>query len=114
MNLTTLYLTSSKILKIQVKTTATYKNCPQRQNLTPVYMFNARKYGKGGRHSYKENDVDIMAYVALDRKIIAYKKTERIAQSITFRIREFENVYQCKTGMFIDDYPLQKILSEIF
>lgn len=104
---------NGKLLKIQVKATATYKNCPNRENATPAYMFNARKYGKGGRLSYQKGDADIVAYVALDKKKIAYMRADKIAQSTILRLREFENQYYCKTGMFIEDYPLSKVLNEI-
>lgn len=104
---------NGRLLKIQVKSTTTYRNCPQRERATPVYMFNARKYGKGGRVSYQKGDADIIAYVALDKKKIAYMSADKIAQSATFRIKEFENQYYCKTGMFIEDYPLTKILQKI-
>lgn len=97
-----------RIVRIQVKTTSGAKQCPQRQNETPVYLWNARKFGKGGRHSYKQHDADLVAYVALDRGLIAYKTTERIAQSTVMRIREYEDQYYTKTGQFIDEFPFEK------
>ena len=104
---------NGRLLKIQVKSTASFKDCPQMENSTPVYMFNARKYGKGGRCSYQKGDADIIAYVALDKKIIAYMNADKIVQSATFRLREFEKQYYCKTGMFMDNYPFKKVLETL-
>ena len=102
-----------RIMRIQVKTTSGIKACPQRKNHTPVYMWNARKYGKGGRLSYEKGDADIIAYVALDRKQIAYLPADRVAQSVNMRLREFEDQYVSKLGMFLDDYPLDPLLERI-
>jgi hypothetical protein len=102
-----------RMIRIQVKTTSGIKPCPQRKNHTPVYMWNARKFGKGSRHSYSETDADLVAYVALDRKQIAYRTTTRIAQSTVLRIAEYRDQYQAKTGAFIEDFPLEKALAEI-
>lgn len=104
---------NGKMVRIQVKTTGGIKPCPQRKNHTPVYMWNARKFGKGSRHSYTPTDTDLVAYVALDRRVIAYRTSERIAQSTVLRIREYADAYQCKTGAFVDEFPLEKALQEI-
>lgn len=104
---------NGRMIRIQVKTTSGAKPCPQRANHTPVYMWNARKFGKGRRHGYKPSDADLVAYVALDRGLIAYKTSERIAQSTVMRIREYESDYYCKTGQFADEFPLEKALREI-
>lgn len=102
-----------RMVRIQVKTTSGVKACPQRTNHTPVYMWNARKFGKGQRHSYAPKDTDLVAYVALDRGVIAYKTSERIAQSTVLRLREYEDQYYTKTGSFVDEFPLEKALLEI-
>lgn len=101
------------VVRIQVKTTAGIKSCPQRKNNTPVYMWNARKFGKGSRHSYSVTDTDLVAYVALDRRIIAYRTSERIAQSTVLRIAEYRDVYQAKTGGFVEDFPFEKAIKEL-
>ena len=71
-----------RMVRIQVKTTAGIKPCPQRKNHTPVYMWNARKFGKGSRYSYTTDDTDLVAYVALDRahgdKPCARRKDRRV------------------------------------
>ncbi len=35
-------------------------------------MFHTRRAGKGGRRRYSSNDFDVLALVALDRRLIAY------------------------------------------
>jgi hypothetical protein len=106
-------LIGGRLVRIQVKTTAGFKQCPQRKHSTPVYAFSARKVGKLQRQGYAEGDADLVAYVALDRRAAAYMPAEKIAQSTTLRIRAFEDQYYCKTGMFFEDFPLSKALGEI-
>ena len=104
---------NSRVVRVQVKTTSGVKPCPQRKNHTPVYMFNARRIGGMQRQAYQRGQADLIAYVALDRKLIAYRPADRIAQSTVFRIREYEDVYACKTGMFIEDFPLSSALAAL-
>ena len=99
-----------QIVRIQVKTTSGVKPCPQRKNYTPVYAFQARRVGKMQRKGYEPGQADLVAYVALDRRVIAFMPAEKIAQATTLRLREFEAIYACKTGMFIEDFPLQAAL----
>ena len=101
------------MIRIQVKTTAGIRPCPQRKNYTPVYLWNARKFGKGSRHSYTPEDTDLVAYVALDRRVIAYRTSERIAQSTVLRIADYRDEYHGKNGAFIEDYPLERALEEL-
>src|SRR6267142_1410880 len=65
---------NGKLYKIQVKTTAGPIPVPQRIQRTEKYCFNVRRCGKGGRQSYKKNDVDIFALVAVDSGAIGYIK----------------------------------------
>lgn len=104
---------NGRMVRVQVKTTAGVKPCPQRKNHTPVYMWGARKFGKGSRHSYAPTDTDLVAYVALDRRLIAYRTSERIAQSTVLRIADYRGQYMCKTGAFVEDFPLEAALREL-
>lgn len=99
-----------RLVRLQVKTTSGVRLAPQRINATPAYTFSARHMGKMQRIGYKAGQADLVAYVALDRRIVAYLPAERIAQSAVFRLREYDAMYVCKTGMFIDDFPLAKAL----
>jgi hypothetical protein len=39
---------------------------------SPLYVFHTRRAGKGGRRRYGNDDFDVLALVALDRRLIAY------------------------------------------
>lgn len=101
-----------RLLKVQVKATSQYRKRTQVKNLTPVYIFQARKYGKGGRLSYQKGDADIIAYVALRDKKIAYFQADVVQQSMTLKTRDYKDQYTSKAGKFIEDYPLEKILQK--
>lgn len=102
-----------RLVRVQVKTTSGVKLCPQRQNHTPVYAFSARKVGKMRRRGYEDGQADLIAYVALDRRMVAYLPAQRVAQSSVFRLREYEEHYYCKTGMFMDQCPLRAALEAL-
>lgn len=99
-----------RLVRLQVKTTSGVKFCPQRVNETPVYAFGARRVGKMQRKGYESGQADLIAYVALDSHEIAYLPAERVAQSCVFRLRQYEDRYACKTGMFMDQFPLKAAL----
>jgi len=81
-----------KLMRIQVKTTATYKAIPQRKRYSPAYLFNARRCGKDGRQSYSDDDVDIMAFVCLEDKLIGYVPIKNVKQSLHFRTKKTSNL----------------------
>jgi len=98
-----------KLIRIQVKTTATYKAVPQRKKYTPAYLFNARRCGKGGRQSYTDNDIDIMAFVALEERIIGYLLIESVKQTMHFRSKKFK--YQTnEKGRYLQDFTFKKCI----
>ena len=72
------------LYKIQVKTTRKPMPVPQRVERTDKYMFQVRRCGKGGRHSYGESDVDIFALVALDTRSIGYLRASEAKQTMFF------------------------------
>jgi len=104
---------SGRLVRIQVKTTSGVKLCLQRKNATPVYAYSARRVGKMQRKGYEAGQADLVAYVALDTYATAYLPAERVAQSSVFRLREYEDQYYCKTGMFMDQFPLQAALDAL-
>lgn len=103
----------NRLVRVQVKTTSGVKLCPQRKHHTPVYMFNARRMGKMQRLAYEDDQAELIAYAALDARVVAYKPARHIAQSTVFRLREYEDHYRCKTGMFMDQFPLTAALDAI-
>lgn len=84
---------NGRLIRIQVKTTIKYKAIPQRKEYIPSYLFNVRRCGKGGRKKYKKNEVDLFAFVALDRKLIGYVPFNKIKTTMTFRVKDFESEY---------------------
>jgi len=75
---------NDKIYKVQVKTTRQPQAVPQRKKRTTKYIFHIRRCGKRGRQSYRKNDVDIFALVALDTKTIGYLKASDARQVMFF------------------------------
>jgi len=72
------------LLRIQVKTTRKPLPVPQRQVRTEKYLFHIRRCGKGGRQSYSDSDIDIIAIVALDTKTIGYIPVKDTKQTMFF------------------------------
>lgn len=99
-----------KIYRIQVKTTRTYRAVPQREKRTDAYLFNCRRCGKGGRHSYKDSDIDIMAFVAVNEKLIGYLPIEKVRQTMVFRSKNIEYVGN-KPGIYIEDMRIEHCLT---
>lgn len=84
---------NGRLLKIQVKTTRSYKKHPQNKTHTPYYIFNIKRCGKGGGKQYLENDVDMFAIVALNSMQVGYVPVNRIKTTIMIRVDEFKGSY---------------------
>lgn len=61
-----------RVIRVQVKSTKMPKSSASLNRGTPLYVFNTRRAGKGGRRRYSADDFDVLALVALDRRLIAY------------------------------------------
>lgn len=61
-----------RIIRVQVKSTRMPKSPETLNRGTPLYVFHTRRAGKGGRRRYSNTDFDMLALVALDRRLIAY------------------------------------------
>ena len=61
-----------RIIRVQVKSTLMPKSGASMKRSSPLYMFHTRRAGKGGRRPYGKVDFDVLALVALDRRLIAY------------------------------------------
>ena len=61
-----------RVIRVQVKSTKMPKTPASLNRGTPLYVFNTRRAGKGGRRRYSTDDFDVLALVALDRRLIAY------------------------------------------
>jgi hypothetical protein len=75
----------STLVRVQVKSTL----CPRYAGpftKTPAYLFEIRHRCKEGRRAYQENELDICAFVALDRRAVAYFAFEELPTHIGLRI----------------------------
>lgn len=88
---------NGRMIRVQVKTTREPRSTGGR-DLTPAYFFNIRRMGKGGRKAYTNEDADIFALVALDRKLIGYVAEVDARQTMVFRIPDFEGMYFDEQG----------------
>lgn len=61
-----------RLIRVQVKSTKMPKTPASLNRGTPLYVFNTRRAGKRGRRRYGNDDFDVLALVALDRRLIAY------------------------------------------
>lgn len=86
-----------RLYKIQVKTTRCPMAVPQRVKRTEKYCFNVRRCGKGGRRSYRSEEVDIFALVALDSKVIGYVLAKDAKQTMFF-LPEAGNTVESSKG----------------
>lgn len=73
---------NGKLTKVQVKTTRTHRATPQRKNYTPAYLFWIKRCGKHGAKEYTAESFDLMALVALDKKIISYIPASQVRKSM--------------------------------
>ena len=101
----------NKLYRVQVKATQTHKAIPQRKSWIPAHLFQIRRCGKGGRRSYTNDEVDIFALVALDRKEIAYLTEDETPQSIHLRSRDL--TYRDANGSYFDEYSLERIKAKL-
>lgn len=100
-----------RLLRIQVKSTRTKQPVPQRVNRTQSYLFHVRRFGKMGRKSYTNKDLDIVALVALDKKLVAYIPIQETKQTMFFRDKEQKISGASRSTKFIQDFPFERALN---
>ncbi len=61
-----------RVIRVQVKSTKMPKTPGSLNRGTPLYVFHTRRAGKKGRRRYANDEFDVLALVALDRRLIAY------------------------------------------
>jgi len=88
-----------KLIRIQVKTTA--KPFDQKKR-TPAYLFHVRRMGKGGRKSYTNDDIDMVALVAVDTKEIGYISIAEAKQTMQFRSETLRGQYRGEEGIKLE------------
>lgn len=105
-----------KLLKVQVKTTRTHKQTPQRVNNINTYAFNVKRRGKKNQSIHTANSCDIFALVALDEKQIGYMPNTEIKQTMFFRVESMRGSYRDENinipvrGRYLSDLTLESCL----
>ncbi len=98
---------NGKLIRVQVKTTLTYRAIPQRKEYTPGYLFQIMRCGKGGKKRYTNKDVDVFALVSIKENAIGYLPIDKIKTTMCFRTKEFS--YQTnEKGRYLQDYPFEE------
>ena len=101
-----------KLYRIQVKTCRKPALVSKKQNKSPGYIFHVRRMGKGLRKRYSKTDLDIFAFVALDKKQVAYMLNDKDTP-ITVVMRLEETQFTNKFSKFFWDYTWEKCLEGI-
>lgn len=86
----------NKLIRVQVKTTQ--KQMPLTRSRNPSYLFHVRRMGKGGRKSYDNSEIDIVALVGLDKRIIGYIPISQTKQTICLRNKDYQGTYRGEEG----------------
>ncbi len=84
---------NGRLMKIQVKTTRTFRAVPQRAEHTPAYIFHIHRCGKGGKQDYRTSGIDLFALVALDCGVVGYILPDMAARSMVFRAESYRGRY---------------------
>lgn len=100
-----------KIFKVQVKTTRTSKDIPQRKIPVKGYIFNIKRRGKGNKSRTSESTCDLFALVALDTKIIGYLPNKDVRETMNFRCEKFRGTYRVEnSGTYLETMTLERCL----
>lgn len=103
-----------RLLRVQVKSTTRPRPVPGRPGSGDNYSFNIRRAGKGGRRKIENGVFDLIALVALDIRVIAYIPVpDHVRQLIHLRVPGCHKAHGNKIHGNIDDYPIEKALSEM-
>lgn len=90
--------TGEKILKVQVKTTDTYRITNQWRGVSGAYVFGVKRKGHNSKKRYEDNEVDIFALVALDVMKVGYIKNCDMPTTINIRVDELKGKYHDEQG----------------
>jgi hypothetical protein len=108
-------LDKSRLLRIQVKTTARCRQSPPSRNDTPSYTFRIARATANGAPKYKDNDFDILACVALDSMSIAYIPWLNVCNNASVKLPLSLDLCDNRNRkwMTIKDYPIQTAIDEL-
>ncbi len=107
-----------ELIKVQVKTTRTHKQTPQRVSNSNTYAFNIKRCGKKNKSNHTSESCHIFALVALDESTIGYMKNEDIKQTMFFRVESMRGTYRDENintpvrGRYLADMTFEKALCQ--
>jgi PD-(D/E)XK endonuclease len=105
---------NGRLIRIQVKSTLKPKQTPNRPGSGLSYMFHPRRAGKGQKRVIKNDEFEIIAFVALDIRAIAYiVMNDKVQQSVNLRIPECASTHGNKRHGNINTHPISKALKEL-
>lgn len=103
-----------RLLRIQVKSTRYQRPVAQRKTFTPGYIFHTRKAGKQGRRQYAATEFDLIAFVALDVRVIAYMPFAAVSSNmIILRPLAYVPAPHAQRRENIDGFPFSKALADL-
>lgn len=108
-----------RLFKVQVKTTRTNKDIPQRKIPVKGYIFNIKRCGKRNQSRTTNDSCDLFALVALDTKTIGYLPNTDVKETMNFRCEKFrgkyrdENIDTIPTGRYLEDFTLEQCLKAL-
>jgi len=97
-----------RLVRIQVKSTRGPRAVPQRVGHHPAYMWHVRRAGKGGRRTYRDDEFDLLALVALDCRKVAYLPPSKSKQTIHIRTQDRGHI-----GKNFNQFPIHTALAAL-
>jgi hypothetical protein len=105
-----------RLVRVQVKSTWRSKNANARGKVpNDVYVFHARRRGKRGASRLQDSDCDVIAFVGLDIKTIAYFHLTEVAQTVSLHPPgyAFRGKFRRSRYASIDGFPFDRIADDL-
>ena len=103
-----------RLIRVQVKASREQRPVPQRVAFTPGYLFHVRRAGKGGRRRYNGDEFELLAFVAMDTRVIAYMPfTEGLRQSLILRPSGYVPTNRAERRENIDQFPFKAAVDRL-
>ena len=110
--------TDGRLIRLQVKSTLSTRNVNAQGRIPRIaYNFNARRRGKNGQSRLDINDCDVIAFVALDIRQIAYVPLAAIRTTFALMPPGKKFAGQIKRALNqtgnIDCFPIEKAIESL-
>ncbi len=101
------------LLRMQVKSTRQLRAVAQRASYTPAYHFFVKRAGRKGKRQYGCKEFDLIAFVALDIRTIAYMPMEDgLRQTINLRPPGFIPAQNSTRAGNIDQFSIDAAIAK--